>query len=149
MAYNKKQFRDVITTTLQKYDLNSRSAVNLLLGTAAQESELGTHFRQIGGGPALSAFQIEPATFYWLRDSKYEHLVSMEDRQFEELVTDLDLAIYFARRRYRMVAAPLPPADDVTRLGRYWKQHFNTPAGAGTVEQFVASYELHLGLSFV
>jgi hypothetical protein len=62
MAFDKKQFRDLIQRTLQDLGMHSESAVNLLLGTAAQESQFGTYFRQIGGGPALGVFQMEPDT---------------------------------------------------------------------------------------
>jgi len=51
----------VIIPTLQYLEMNSESAVNLLLGTAAQESQLGKYLKQIKG-PALSIYQIEPRT---------------------------------------------------------------------------------------
>ena len=38
---------------------------------------------------------------------------------------------------------PLPEAQDVEGLAEYWKQHFNTPRGAGTVTRFVAAYREH------
>ena len=36
-------------------------AENLIMGTAAQESGF-TYIKQLGGGPALGMFQVEPAT---------------------------------------------------------------------------------------
>ena len=43
--------------------LVSQEAENLLMGTAAQESALGEYIRQLGNGPALGIFQMEPETF--------------------------------------------------------------------------------------
>lgn len=69
MSFDKNQFRSLILRVLTNVDpaLCSDAAVNLLLGTAAQESEFGKYIRQIRG-PALGVFQMEPATFDWLRD---------------------------------------------------------------------------------
>ena len=57
-----RQFRErVVRPTLEVLRLHSRSAENLLLGTAYQESRL-RHLHQLHGGPALGLFQIEPCT---------------------------------------------------------------------------------------
>jgi hypothetical protein len=52
----------VVRPTLRRLGLWSKSAENLLMGTAAQESHLGTYLHQVGGGPAKGIFQMEPAT---------------------------------------------------------------------------------------
>lgn len=145
MSFDPGPFRSVIIAVLTYYGLHSRAAVNLLLGTAAQESDLGTHVRQLGGGPALGVFQMEPSTFGWLRDKFASRIPGIAERDEDDLVKDLMLAILFARLRYRVVPSPLPPHDDIEALGRYWKQHYNTPAGAGTVEQFVAHFKKYIG----
>ncbi len=62
MSIDKKQFKTLISTTLQVLDLHSKDAVCLLLGTAAQESKFGHYIEQLGSGPAKGFFQIEPAT---------------------------------------------------------------------------------------
>lgn len=41
---------------------SSEVAENLIMGTAAHESHLGDYIEQVGGGPALGIFQMEPAT---------------------------------------------------------------------------------------
>ena len=62
MSINVKDLKfKIIIPTLQFIGLYSESAVNLLLGTAAQESHMGTYLTQIKG-PALSIYQIEPKT---------------------------------------------------------------------------------------
>ena len=63
MAINTKHLRlYIIRPTLQKINLWSEAAENLLLGTAAQESLLGTYLKQNGNGPALGIYQMEPNT---------------------------------------------------------------------------------------
>ena len=143
MGFDKRQFEGLIIRVLTAVDpaLASNAATNLLLGTAAQESEFGTYRRQLGGGPALGVFQMEPNTFNWLRD-KYSHKYPavLHGRTAEELEWDLFLSILTARLRYRVVPQALPSADSVQDLALYWKKHYNTPAGAGTIEQFEQSY---------
>ena len=31
----------------------------------------------------------------------------------------------------------IPPASDLRRQAMYWKEHYNTPSGAGTVQKFI------------
>src|SRR6056297_2531573 len=58
----KNQLKKLIKNTLVEIGFYSESAVNLLMGTAAQESHLGHYIEQING-PAKGIFQMEPATF--------------------------------------------------------------------------------------
>ena len=51
----------IIIPVLSKLDMYSESAANLLLGTAAIESDMGQFLRQING-PALGIYQMEPST---------------------------------------------------------------------------------------
>lgn len=142
MSFNKNQFRKLIDFVLGDYpELASESAIQLLLGTAAQESNFGTYLRQLGGGPAMGVFQMEPKTFRWLQDKyKKEYPKIVNGRIVTDLEWDLRLAILMARLRYRIVPAKLPYGYDVKGLAMYWKEHYNTPLGAGTVEQFVSNY---------
>lgn len=139
MSFDRKQFRDLIARRLIERGLHSEAAVNLLMGTAAQESRFGTYLRQIRG-PAVGVFQMEPGTFNWLRDRYAKDYPEIAARECDEMEWDLDLAILFARLRYRVVQAPLPAADDVMGLGHYYKAHYNTPAGKATVGDFVKNY---------
>lgn len=60
---NVQQFRNlVLDPTLKQSGLYFLEASDLLLGTALVESNL-EHLKQIGGGPALGFFQMEPETF--------------------------------------------------------------------------------------
>ena len=53
--------RLIIRPALKIIGLDFRAAEELLLGTALQESRL-TYLHQLGGGPALGLFQMEPGT---------------------------------------------------------------------------------------
>ena len=57
-----QQFKDhIIVPTLKKIGLHSDAAVQLLLGTAVQESRL-MYLKQLKGGPAIGFYQIEVIT---------------------------------------------------------------------------------------
>jgi len=144
MAFDCGQFRRLVHDILRLYpELASPAAENLLLGTAAQESVFGTYLYQING-PALGVFQMEPGTYQWICNKysgKYQYLFG---RPPWELPWNLKLAILTARLRYRVVADPLPEADDIDGLAAYWKQNYNSPAGKGTIEQFIANYRKYV-----
>ena len=50
-----------------------------------------------------------------------------------------------ARLLLYRIKAPLPAATDVRGLGQYWKTYFNTPAGGGTVDEFVTKFTNRIG----
>ena len=125
-------------------------AVALLLGTAATESGL-RRTPQHGGGPARGVFQIEPTTardlHTWLL-ARPAFRALLETRVGElrfrlGLLDDGDVyPILIARTLYYVRdPAPVPaPEDIVGHAGRY-KYYYNTMAGAGSVEKYVADYQ--------
>ncbi len=150
MAFDKKQFRDLIQRTLSDLGMNSEAAVNLLLGTAAQESRFGTYLRQIGGGPALGVFQMEPDTELdiWNNYLRYRaELTGVIANMTGEicpssiaLESNVAYQIAMTRIHYRRVPYAFPKANDIAGLARYWKRHYNTHLGAGTEEEFINNY---------
>lgn len=146
MSFDRNQFEALCRRCLDDFDagLVSDSAIHLLLGTAAQESKFGHYLRQIKG-PAIGVFQMEPETFYWLRNyfaKKYPELAKREPLDME---WDLRLAVVMARLRYKVHPDPLPDAADIVKLGQYWKLVYNSPKGKGKVEEFVANYNHYVG----
>ena len=151
----------VVRPTLEAMEMWSPAAEELLMGTAMQESHL-RHLHQLGAGPAVGLYQMEPATAhdivhrYLLTRSGIEarfesafQVVNSHDIDWREvaieavamkLISDLRFATAMCRMRYFMVPAPLPAADDVPGLAAYWKRHYNTPAGRGTVDEWVTNY---------
>ena len=150
---DKVTLKALITSVLKELGLHSDNAVNLLMGTAAQESHLGKYRKQIGGGPALGIFQMEPATFNdivrnYLR-YKPELAVKIERGarvcrfHAEDIETNDLLAICMARVHYLRVSEAIP--SDVEGMARYWKKYYNTPLGKGTVEEFISNYKKLVG----
>lgn len=146
VSFNRGQFRSLIGDVLLKEKFNasppfySFSAVELLMGTAAVESQLGTYLRQVGGGPALGVMQMEPATFRWLRDRYDDEFPRLKGREAAELEWDLGLSILSARLRYWADPAPLPAWNDLSGLARTWKRVYNSALGAGIESAFLDRY---------
>jgi len=152
MSFDKAQFRQLIRETLEETGMYSDAAVELLMLTAAVESNLGTYLRQTKG-PAIGVFQMEPATYQdiyesWFRSrpaefrDKVERFVEKHVGSERSAVTmgyNLKYAILMARLHYFRVKTPLP-SNNTTLLAEYWKRFFNTPLGKGTVEKAVEKY---------
>jgi hypothetical protein len=127
----------------------SDTAVNLLMLTAAVESNLGTYLEQVRG-PAQGIFQMEPNTEYdiWKNYLTYKPQLKdkingyrAEDTKLgsEELKWNFVYAIAMARIKYLRSSHPLPP-NNKEALATYWKLVYNTPLGKGTVEKAVKKY---------
>lgn len=140
-----KQLRElVVRPTLGFLKLGGQAAENLVVGTALVESGL-SWLHQRGAGPALGLWQMEPATHDSLWDNYlgYRSKLSADVLQLAtpasitegatEMVGNLFYACAMARVYYRTKKAPLPAADDVDGMAAYWKLHYNTALGAGTV----------------
>ncbi len=147
----------LIRPTLAAMGYGSAAAERLLLGTALAESGLKLR-QQLGGGPALGLFQMAPATHddLWRTYLATRTPLAAAVRSFipasaagsrdtpppAALLKDNDAyACAMARCLYLRVPAPLPPANDTGQLAAYWKTHYNTPAGAGTVEHFAQAWQ--------
>lgn len=149
---NKVTLRNLITSVLKEIGLHSDNAVNLLMGTAAQESHLGKYRKQIGGGPALGIFQMEPATFNdivnnFLRfkpelAAKIEKVGRMSRFYAPDLENNDLLSICMARVHYSRVKKAIP--GNLEGWATYWKRYYNTPLGKGTEEEFIANYKKYV-----
>lgn len=154
---NPKQLRDlVIVPTLVELGLMSDSAVELLLGTAAQESHLGSYIKQVGAGPALGIYQMEPGTHddIWKNFLKYKPelrqkvlnllpawLQDKDPSEFSgQLVGNLYYATAMTRVFYYRKIEPLPPVGDTYKQAQYWKLHYNTYLGKGTEAEYMHNY---------
>ena len=149
---NKVPLRHLIPSVLKELNLHSDNAVNLLMGTAAQESHLGKYRKQMGGGPALGIFQMEPATFNdivnnYLRykpelAARVERVARISRFKAEDIENNDLLAICMARVHYLRVREAIP--SDLDGWARYWKRYFNTTLGKGTEEEFIANYKKYV-----
>lgn len=147
---NREHFKDLIADTLDELGLFSEHAVNLLMGTAAQESRI-YYIQQLRGGPAKGYFQMEPNTYRdhvnWLTKYKPElakkvlKISGIEDFNPNYLYNAVH-AICMARIHYYRRPEALP--TDLSGYAKYWKDHYNTYLGAGTVEEFIHNYKKYV-----
>jgi len=148
--------KHIVDPTLKKLDMYSPAASNLMIGTALQESLL-MFLRQKGGGPGTGLYQMEPRwhrefweRYVWPRGRMadlFYPIVRVRDLSPDvmdyldrKLETDLEYQTAIARMYYWQFPEPLPAADDISGLARYWKQYWNTERGAGRTEQFIHRY---------
>jgi len=134
----------VIRPTLQALDLWSPAAEALMIGTALHESLL-TYLKQVGGGPALGIYQIEPATHQdvWRYLNEVNPTLGETVMTFaatglshqDQLISNLAYATAIARVRYWMIPDPLPKPDNLIGLAHYWKAHYNTPLAFAAIFQ--------------
>ncbi len=153
MGIDPKQLTDlIIRPTLQRLGLWSDAAEELVLGTAIQESSL-QYLQQLGGGPALGLWQMERAT----HDDIWQNFLHFRTKlglnvlgpyskpDPTRLVWDLAYACALCRIHYLRSPSALPVAGDTNGQAVYWKQFYNTPLGAGTVEQYTANWHRVMG----
>jgi len=124
-------------------------AVTFLVGIAAVESRLRL-LRQVGGGPALGLWQIEPATHddllaSWLdtRPEVRSRVLSLRAEapaRHVQLASNLAYGAVIARLLIWRAPARLPRATDVPGQAKVWKQYYNTAGGAGTEEKYIHSF---------
>jgi hypothetical protein len=171
MPINQKHLKEIIIKpVLKHFGMWSQAAENLLLGTAAHESHLGTYLMQNNNagdpvGPALGLFGMEKITHddIWdnvirYRKSNYsihglEHEIFFHFQYDPEcgrpladnLVNNLQYAALMCRLHYSRFSEPLPRYDDIRKLAAYWKKYYNTEKGKGTIDKFIRDYERYIG----
>jgi len=148
---NKRQFLNyIIIPTLDKVGLNSLSAQVLLLGTALVESNL-TYLKQIGNGPALGLYQMEPATYKDIYEnylrykpvhfrSKISKIRGGRKPKAELLIYNLAYATTMARVHYLRVRAALPEYNDAINMARYHKKYYNTVLGKTDIRESIHEF---------
>lgn len=144
--------RVLVIETLRALNLHSDDAVELLLGTAAQESAYFKYRRQLGGGPALGCYQMEPNTFVDILTNflaykpdlkaRIMKVSGVTDLKASDLETNDVLATCMCRVHYYRVKEPIPV--DLPGWARYWKQYYNTPKGKGSDVEFIRNYQKYV-----
>jgi hypothetical protein len=144
---NPEELEALIVDTLHKIGLFHESAVDLLLGTCAQESHMGKYRKQIKG-PALGIMQIEPATFEdvtgrylgfkkELRNNVLSACGIAEFKSSDLKYNDI-LSICVARIKFYMDSEPIPYS--IVEQAIYYKRVYNTSQGAATPEQYIKNF---------
>ena len=136
----------------------SEAAERLVLGTAIVESGL-QHLVQLGSGPAVGLWQMEPATYrdHWrngvlARDADLaSRVLSLASRgsgdipSATEMIGNLPFAAAMCRVHYLRDPHKLPDALDTRALAATWKRVYNTPLGAGTEQRYLDQWAKHAG----
>jgi hypothetical protein len=137
---------EIIKPSLIAIGLWSQPAEDLLWGTGLQESGY-KYTRQIGGGPALGYWQMEPFTNDDIWKTYLRFRVTLADKVMAlghlsaELETNHQYACAMARIKYLRSPTELPKLGDVRGYALAWKRIYNSAGGAGTVEEFIANYQ--------
>lgn len=152
--------RLMLRELLERYYLFSFAAVELLMGTAAVESNFGQYRRQVIAtaqglrplGTARGAWQVEPITerdcwqrFLQRRENWWMRIAIKEEWGIVGPAPGLmerndRYCALIARIKYRLCPGALPAPNDIHGQAAYWKKWYNTPLGAGREEQYVAKY---------
>lgn len=145
----------VVRPALQRLAMYTAAAEYLVLGTALKESDGLRALTQYGGGPGIGMFQMEPATY----DSLWKHSIPgvkgldaklMQMASFHgydslppaaEMAYNLAYAAAMCRVRYYIVPTALPRENDPYAMAQYWKQHYNSALGKGTVEEALPHFQ--------
>ena len=142
---------EIVRPALQAIGLWSLSAENLTTGTALAESR-AVYLRQVGGGPALGLWQMEPATHddcwnNWLcapgrsrQSTALRQIIGHLKPSARLMIGNLLYAAGMARVRYQRVPAALPGATDAAGLSQYHKDFYNTAQGSADPVATVAFF---------
>lgn len=149
---DQKQMRNIINDVLQKLDLNSPEAIELVYNTGLVESKY-VYLKQIKG-PARGLWQCEPHTaldvitnYLSYRPNlmkKVAKACNLEWKYFTDplekdwdfiLTTNVAAQIVMCRLHWRRVPEKLPKT--LEDQARQWKKYYNTAKGKGTVDHFM------------
>lgn len=134
-------FKESCAAWLNNWGLYSPEAVELLAMICAHESSGGKYRRQIGGGPALGIFQMEPVTHNSIWDNSDTIHARAErfgiKRNLSQLEVDDRYAVFVARHYLAMDKNPLPKTPE--EMAKYCKSYWNR-TGKATPEKYLADY---------
>ena len=142
----KKQIRQIIAWSLKEMGLYSKDAIDLVYKTGNAETGY-RHLKQMGGGPAIGFWQVEPATLIDIMDNYVKYRPELEKRLKSlgfsrndietRVMSNIALQAVFCRLKYKRDRYALPKANDLEAQAKYWKRVYNTHLGKGTIEHFM------------
>jgi hypothetical protein len=143
-------------------------AEQIVMMIGAHESMGFSQLKQIIG-PAIGLWQMEPATFHWLRDEAFNqpgpkyHAIRLalaaplihglqrwhpEDQlpipDASALAWNLRLAAVYCRARLIPAKGSLPERDDIREMALYAKKNYNTVAGDARPADYERAYLRHI-----
>jgi hypothetical protein len=148
---NLYQLREyVVRPALEGAGIGGRAAVQLVMATGMAESGF-QYIDQVDRagrpGPAYGLWQMEEAThddiWRWL-GFRADLAADVRSRMILGLSGPLQLhgnhfyGAIMCRLHYMRFPDPLPNYGDARGMAAFWKKRYNTAAGAGTIEGFLA-----------
>lgn len=139
----------VIRPALSYIDMYNVGAAQLLLGTAAVESQMGYYLHQING-PALGIYQMEPDTEndIWVNYINFRPtLKSKVERYYirhlkeDNLISNLGYATIMARLKYYRSKYKIPEPNDLDAMAKMWRFVYNTRLGAHDDKTAIEKYK--------
>lgn len=149
--------KEIIRPTLKDLGLWSEAAECLVLGTACVESECGRWLRQIGGGPAVGIYQMEPGMTghddIWVNYLAFQPeltrkvrllMINSENPTAEEMIGNLYYATAMCRIKYRRDRELLP--GYLRGQAEYWKRVYNSILGKtkGTPQKYIDAWNRYV-----
>ena len=138
-----KTIKKIAEKVCKELDMYSEDTVDLIIATGKAES--GFRALEQNKGPAVGFFQIEPDTIDDVLENYASYrpvimntLLELGLRQGEEhfsVMSNIALQVAFCRLCYRRVPDPIP--NNLNDMAKYWKKHYNTEKGKGTVKHFL------------
>ena len=134
--------------TLNKMDMYSKDALVMIMRTGMAETGF-RHLKQMGDGPALGFFQVEPNTIKDTMDNYVKYRSKIQDCLLKlgyadddvsyRVMSNIALQVAFCRLKYRRDKHAMPKASDVEGQAKYWKRVYNSHLGKGTIEHFLSA----------
>lgn len=125
---------------------NQNSAVYLLCETAAAETQFGTYADPTPNGAGRGLYQCDQIPFkdVQFRSSaadadaiKLAFDINIKAVEWDDLNYSPLLATIFARLHYKLRPGAIP--QTLAERAEYWKKHYNSILGKGTVEHYIES----------
>ena len=145
-----ESIKDIIDDVLNQLEdvgiPNTEEARYLVFETGMAESGY-RHLEQIGGGPALSFWQIED----WVCQDIWDNFIVYRKPYIQAMYklglieesipfcvfSNIALAAAFCRIYYRRMPGAIP--NSMPERAAYWKRFYNTVEGKGTVDHYVGA----------
>jgi len=155
VSVNKNQIKDLIKDVcIQLGDKYAKKeALDIVYATGLVESKY-EYIEQIGEGPARSFWQVEPETavdncknFISARPELMQaaadilgvdpyHFIDPQPDNWDWILrTNIAAGILHCRIKYWRVPEAIESSPE--GLAKYWKKHYNTEDGAGSIEHFL------------
>jgi len=144
----------IIKPSLKQVDMYSVEAEQLLLTTGQVESSY-KYVHQIGGGPALGLWQMEPATYESIFNDYLAYRSDLKKQVLsaccyksippaEEIMYNMKFAVIMSRIKYYWVPYALPEFNDIEGQAHYWSKYYNGNPVTGDPNKYINAYNQHI-----